>query len=69
MIRALFAVAVTGVVAWGVMNLTFGLILPLLWFAVKVSFFVFVGYLVLRFVNPGLADKMKDKCTCCFVRR
>jgi hypothetical protein len=51
-----------GVVGFAVSNVVFSLVLPLVILAIKLVFFVGIAYLILRLVNPSLADRMKEKC-------
>jgi len=64
MIRSLLALLTVGVVGFAVTGVVFSLVLPLVLMAVKVMFFVGIVYLILRLVNPELADRLKEKCCC-----
>ncbi|WP_419162140.1 hypothetical protein [Candidatus Palauibacter sp.] len=62
MIRAGLVLFVAGVAGFWVTGILFSLVLPLVWLALKVGFFVGIVYLIVRLVNPEYADKLKEKC-------
>lgn len=62
MIRSLLVVLTVGVVGFAVTGIVFSLVLPLVALALKIAFFAIIAYLVLRLVNPGLADDLKERC-------
>jgi hypothetical protein len=61
MIRAIFTLLVLGFLGMVVLSMIFGLLVPLVGFAIKVALVLLVGYLVLRVVSPGQADKVREK--------
>jgi hypothetical protein len=62
MFRPLLALLTVGVVGYAVSSLAFSLVLPLVVLAIKLVFFVGIVYLILRLVNPSMADRLKEKC-------
>lgn len=62
MVRPLLALLTVGVVGYAVTSLAFSLVLPLVVLAIKLVFFVGIVYLILRLVNPSMADRLKEKC-------
>lgn len=52
---------VLGFVGMAVLSLLFGLLMPLLLIALKVGLVLTVGYLVLRVVSPGDAERVREK--------
>lgn len=62
MIRAFLVLMTAGVVGFAVTGVVFSFVLPLVFLALKVAFFCMVAYLVLRLVNPDLADDLKNRC-------
>ena len=61
MIRAIFTLLVLGFLGMVVLSMIFGLLVPLVGFAIKVALVLLVGYLILRVVNPNQADKVREK--------
>jgi len=61
MIRAIVTLLVLGFVGMAVLSLLFGLLMPLLLIALKVGLVLTVGYLVLRVVSPGDAERVREK--------
>ncbi len=61
MIRAIVTLLILGFVGMAVLSVLFGLLVPLLALALKVGLVLFVGYLILRVVSPGDAEKVKEK--------
>lgn len=59
MIRMLLALLTVGLVGMAVAGIVFSLVVPILALAVKVAIFLLVGYLLLRIVNPKVADDLK----------
>lgn len=59
MLRLLLALLTVGLVGVAVTGIVFSLIVPMLAFAVKIAIFLLVGYLLLRMVNPKMADDLK----------
>lgn len=62
MIRSILAVLAVAMAGFAVTNVAFRLVLPLVLLAIKIVFFVAIAYLILRLVNPDLADKLKNRC-------
>ncbi|MDX1577858.1 MAG: hypothetical protein R3266_05210 [Gemmatimonadota bacterium] len=62
MIRAVLVLLTVGVVGVAVTGVVFSLLLPLLLLALKAVFFVGIAYLILRMVNPEMADRWKERC-------
>ena len=62
MFRAAVVLVAAGAVGLWVTGILFSVVLPLVWMAVKVAFFVAVFYLIVRMINPDFANKMKEKC-------
>lgn len=63
MLRSLFVLLTVGFVGLAVSGVVFGLLLPLVMVALKILFFVLIGYLILRLVKPEMADNLKNCCT------
>jgi predicted membrane channel-forming protein YqfA (hemolysin III family) len=63
MLKSLFVVLTVGVVGFAVSGIVFGLLFPLVIVALKILFFVLIGYLILRLVKPEMADNLKNCCT------
>jgi len=61
MIRAIFTLLVLGFLGMVVLSMIFGLLVPLMAFAIKVALVLLVGYLMLRVVSPNQADKVREK--------
>ena len=61
MIRAIFTLLVLGFLGMVVLSMIFGLLVPLVGFAIKIALVLLVGYLVLRVVSPTQADKVREK--------
>lgn len=61
MLRAIITLLVLGFVGMAVLSLLFGLLVPLLAIALKVGLVLLIGYLALRVVSPGKAEKVKEK--------
>lgn len=61
MIRAIFTLLVLGFLGMVVLSMIFGLLVPLMAFAIKVALVLLVGYLMLRVVSPDQADKVREK--------
>lgn len=57
----LFALLTVALVGMAVTGIVFSILVPLLALAVKLAVFALVGYLLLRIVNPTLADDLKDR--------
>jgi len=51
-----------GVVGLAVTGVVFSVVLPLVFLALKVAFFCVIVYLVLRMVNPGMAQNLRERC-------
>lgn len=62
MFRAAAVLVAAGAVGLWVTGILFSVLLPLVWMAVKVAFFVAIFYLIVRMINPDFANKMKEKC-------
>ena len=62
MMRAFLVLMTAGVVGFAVTGVVFSFVLPLVFLALKVAFFCIVAYLVLRLVNPELAENLKGRC-------
>lgn len=62
MFRSLLVLLTVGFVGLAVSGIVFGLLLPLIMVALKILFFVLIGYLILRLVKPDLADNLKNCC-------
>lgn len=62
MIRSILVLLTAGVVGVAVTGALFTLVLPLVFLAIKVAFFVGVCYLVLRLVSPEMMDRWKERC-------
>lgn len=62
MVRSVLALLTIGVVGYAASNIVFSLVLPLVILAIKLVFFAGIVYLILRLVNPSLADRLKEKC-------
>lgn len=62
MIRAFLALMTAGVVGFAVTGVVFSIVLPLVFLALKVSFFCVIVYLILRIVNPDMAENLKERC-------
>jgi hypothetical protein len=63
MFRSLLVLLTVGFVGMAVSGIVFGLLFPLIMVALKILFFVLIGYLILRLVKPDLADNLKNCCT------
>jgi len=61
MIRAIFTLLIMGLLGMFVLGLLFSVLMPLLMLALKVAAVLVVGYLLLRLVSPGDADRIRDK--------
>jgi len=61
MIRAILILLVMGLLGMFVLGLLFSVLMPLLMLALKVAAVLVVGYLLLRLVSPGDADRIRDK--------
>lgn len=61
MARAIATLLVLGLVGMTVLSLLFGVLMPLLIIAVKVSLVLVVGYSILRLVSPADAEKVRGK--------
>ena len=61
MVRAIVTLLVLGLVGMTVLSLLFGVLMPLLLIALKVSLVLVVGYGLLRLVSPSDAEKVRDK--------
>lgn len=61
MIRAILTLLVMGLLGMFVLGLLFSVFMPLLMLALKVAAVLVVGYLLLRFVSPRDAEKIRDK--------
>jgi hypothetical protein len=61
MIRAIVTLLVLGLVGMTVLGLLFGVLMPLVFLAVKVAVVLGIGYLLLRLISPKDADKVRDK--------
>lgn len=61
MVRAIVTLLVLGLVGMTVLSLLFGVLMPLLIIALKVSLVLVVGYGILRLVSPSDAEKVRDK--------
>ena len=61
MARAIVTLLVLGLVGMTVLSLLFGVLMPLLLIALKVSLMLVVGYGILRLVSPSDAEKVRDK--------
>ena len=61
MVRAIDTLLVLGLVGMTVLSLLFGVLMPLLIIALKVSLVLVVGYGILRLVSPSDAEKVRDK--------
>ena len=61
MIKAIFTLLVLGFVGMVVLSMIFGLLVPLIGFAIKVALVLLLGYLMLRVVSPSQADKVREK--------
>jgi len=62
MIRAFLVLMTVGVVGFAVTGVVFSLVLPLVFLALKVAFFCMIVYMVLRMVNPDMAQDLKERC-------
>lgn len=62
MFRAAAVLVAAGAVGLWVTGILFSVLLPLVWMAVKVAFFVAIFYLIVRMINPNFANKVKEKC-------
>ena len=63
MFRSIFVLLTVGFVGVAVSGIVFGLLFPLVMVALKIAFFVLIGYLILRIVKPEMADNLKRCCT------
>lgn len=63
MLRSILVLLTVGFVGIAVSGIVFGLLLPLVMVALKIAFFVLIGYLILRLVKPEMADNLKRCCT------
>ena len=61
MARAIGSLLVMGLLGMFVLSMLFTVLMPLLVIAIKVAVVVVVGYLILRLVSPGDADRIRDK--------
>jgi hypothetical protein len=61
MVRAIVTLLVLGLMGMTVLSLLFGVLMPLLLIALKVSLVLVVGYGILRLVSPSDAEKVRDK--------
>ncbi len=61
MVRAIGSLLVMGLLGMFVLSLLFSVLMPLLIIAIKVAVVLVVGYLILRFVSPGDAERIRDK--------
>ncbi|WP_420447894.1 hypothetical protein [Candidatus Palauibacter sp.] len=62
MFRAAAVLVAAGAVGLWVTGILFSVLLPLVWMAVKVAFFIAIFYLIVRMINPDFANKVKEKC-------
>ena len=62
MFRSIFVLLTVGFVGMAVSGLVFGLLFPLVMVALKIAFFVLIGYLILRVEKPEMADNLKNRC-------
>ncbi len=62
MVRAIVALLTVGLVGFAVTGVVFSLVLPLFLLALKIFFFCAITYLILRMVNPGLAESLRSRC-------
>ncbi len=61
MARAIGSLLVMGLLGMFVLSMLFSVLMPLLVIAIKVAVLLVVGYLILRHVNPGDADRIREK--------
>ena len=61
MLRAIITLLILGFVGIAVLSLLFGLLVPLLGIALKVGLVLLIGYLALRVISPGKAEKVREK--------
>jgi len=62
MMRTFLVLMTAGVVGVAVTGVVFSFVLPLVFVALKVAFFCMIVYLVLRMVNPDMAQDLKERC-------
>jgi len=63
MLKSLLVLLTVGFVGVAVSGIVFGLLWPLLMVALKITFFVLIGYLILKVVKPDLANNLKNCCS------
>jgi len=61
MARAIGSLLVMGLLGMFVLSMLFTILMPLLFLAIKVAVVLVVGYLILRLVSPGDADRIRDR--------
>ncbi len=61
MARAIGSLLVMGLLGMFVLSMLFSVLMPLLVIAIKVAMLLVVGYLILRLVSPGDADRIREK--------
>ncbi|MEE9207400.1 MAG: hypothetical protein V3U67_03330 [Gemmatimonadota bacterium] len=61
MIRSILYLLVLGFVGMMVLSVVFGLLAPLIGFAIKLVLIVVVGYFLLRIFSPKKANQVRDK--------
>ncbi|MFQ5530754.1 MAG: hypothetical protein ACE5FP_10475 [Gemmatimonadota bacterium] len=61
MARAIGSLLVMGLLGMFVLSLLFSVLMPLMVIAMKVAIVLVIGYLILRVVSPGDADRIREK--------
>jgi hypothetical protein len=68
MLRTIFAVGIMALLGlfllklvFGILGGLFGLLVPLLYFAIKIAFIGLMVYLVIRIVSPDTARRLKEQ--------
>ena len=61
MMKAIGSLLVMGLLGMFVLSLLFSVLMPLLVIAVKFAVVLVVGYLILKKVSPGDAERIRDK--------
>ena len=61
MIRAILTLLVMGLLGMFVLGLLFSVLMPLLMIALKVAAVLVIGYLLLRWISPRDAERIRDK--------
>ncbi|MDH3297785.1 MAG: hypothetical protein OEM23_02540 [Gemmatimonadota bacterium] len=61
MARAIGSLLVMGLLGMFVLSLLFSVLMPLMFLAVKVAIVLVIGYVILRIVSPGDAEKIRVK--------